>query len=76
MPRHYRTKEGDRWDEISYKFYGHPDYYKEIIKANPNLPWHLTLSPKLPAGIELVIPDIEVKPYPKTEELPPWKRED
>jgi len=74
MPRTYRTKEGDRWDQISYQFYGHPDYYREIIKANPHLPDHIKYAPKLPAGIELLIPDIEVKRYPKEEELPPWKR--
>lgn len=72
----YRTKQGDRWDQISYKFYGHPDYYREIIKANPYLPDAIKKSPILPAGIELEIPEIaEIEKaiyYP--EELPPWKR--
>ena len=69
----YRTIQGDRWDQISYKFYGHPDHYKEIIKANPDLPDEVKKAFILPAGIELIIPDIEVEStYP--EELPPWKR--
>lgn len=69
----YRTKEGDRWDMISYRFYGHPDYYKEIIKANPYLPESVKKAALLPAGVLLEIPELETKiVYP--EELPPWKR--
>ena len=72
MPKVYVTKAGDRWDWISYQFYGTCDLYKEIQKANPNLSLDLIASPILPAGVELVIPDIET---PNTvEELPPWKR--
>ncbi len=69
----YRTREGDRWDQISMMFYGHPDYYKEIIKANPYLPDEIKYAIKLPGGLIITVPDIEKKPvYP--EELPPWKR--
>lgn len=69
----YRTKRNDRWDQISYKFYGHPDYYKEIIKANPYLPEEIRRAALLPDGVELEIPELEIKiTYP--EELPPWKR--
>ncbi|MBI3584192.1 MAG: tail protein X [Nitrospinae bacterium] len=69
----YRTIQNDRWDQISFKFYGHPDYYKEIIKANSYLSDVIKRSPLLPAGIELEIPQLEVSSiYP--EELPPWKR--
>ena len=72
MPKTYVTKAGDRWDWISYNFYGTCDLYKEIQKANPDIPIDLIASPILPACIELVIPDIET---PSTvEELPPWKR--
>ena len=72
MPKVYVTKAGDRWDWISYQFYGTCDLYGEIQKANPDLPIEVIASPILPAGIELIIPDIEV---PNTvKELPPWKR--
>jgi len=72
MPKVYVTKAGDRWDWISYRFYGTCDLYREIQKANPDLPIEIIASPILPAGIKLVIPDIEV---PNTvKELPPWKR--
>jgi hypothetical protein len=55
------------------KFYGHSDYYKEIIKANPYLSDEIKRSPLLSAGAELEIPELEIEPsYP--EELPPWKR--
>jgi len=73
MPRIYRTIQGDRWDQISYKFYGHPDYYKEIIRANSDLSDEVKRAFILPAGIVLNIPDLDIEPtYP--EELPPWKR--
>lgn len=69
----YRTIQNDRWDQISMRFYGHPDYYKEVIKANPQLSDAVKRAPLLPAGIELEIPSLEIEPvYP--EELPPWKR--
>lgn len=68
----YRTIQNDRWDQISMKFYGHPDYYKEIIKVNPHLPEEVKRSPLLPAGLELEIPEIKIRPtYP--DGVPPWK---
>jgi len=68
----YRTIAGDRWDLISYRFYGDPDLYKEIIKANPYLPEHIKRAPILPEGIILEIPELKLEP--KTPEgLPPWK---
>ncbi|HOP33225.1 MAG TPA: tail protein X [Candidatus Hydrothermia bacterium] len=69
----YRTVAGDRWDMISYRFYGDSDRYKDIIKANPYLPEEIKRASILPEGIVLEIPDIEIKPA-KPEELPPWKR--
>ena len=69
----YRTIQGDRWDQISYKFYGDPDMYKYIIDANPYLDDSVKFSPILPAGVEIYIPELDKKVfYP--EELPPWKR--
>lgn len=69
----YRTKFGDRWDVISYRFYGDPDMYREIIKANPYLPEEIKKSAILPEGIVLDIPEIEIKPVPP-KGLPPWKK--
>lgn len=64
----YITKDNDRWDLISYKFYSTPNLYEEIIKANPNVP----IEPTLPAGIKLKIPVLEESQTIKFE-LPPWK---
>jgi len=65
----YITKDNDRWDLISYKFYKTPTYYEEIIKANPDI----KITPTLEAGIKLKIPILEES---KTIifELPPWKK--
>jgi phage tail protein X len=69
----YHTAQNDRWDQISMKFYGHSDYYREIIKANAYLPDDIKMTPLLPEGIELDIPDIDIIST-SPEELPPWKR--
>jgi len=65
----YITKEGDRWDSISYKMYG--DVYKidELIKANPGVP----VNGKLEAGLTLKVPILSEKEADKTS-LPPWKK--
>ena len=64
----YITQDGDRWDMISYKFYGTPVQYEVIIAANPDIP----ILPVLPSGIKLYIPAIEFETT--IESLPPWKR--
>nr|DAU52931.1 MAG TPA: tail protein [Caudoviricetes sp.] len=65
----YVTKDNDRWDLIAYKFYDNPNFYEEIIKANPEI----SHEPVLNAGIKLKIPVIEESVTIKFE-LPPWKR--
>ncbi len=65
----YITKDNDRWDLISYKFYKTPTMYEKIIKANPEVP----IEPTLPAGIKLKIPILEESETIKFE-LPPWKK--
>lgn len=65
----YITKDCDRWDLISYKFYKTPTMYELIIKANPEVP----IEPTLPAGIKLKIPVLEESETIKFE-LPPWKK--
>ena len=68
----YTTKEGDRWDLISYEFYGVPDKYYLIQEANEKeIPPSLLYSPTLPAGLKLKIPVLEEPPV-KQLEPPPW----
>lgn len=65
----YITKDSDRWDLISQKFYKTPSLYEEIIKANSEIP----IEPVLPSGIKLKIPILEDSETIKFE-LPPWKK--
>lgn len=65
----YITKDNDRWDSISYKFYNNPNLYEEIIKANPNI----AKEPVLESGINLKIPILD-KNKTIQFELPPWKK--
>lgn len=63
----YITREGDRWDLIAYKVYGDPYAYDALLLYNPQYS-HMLI---LPAGIELIIPDIE---YEESAEVaPPWQ---
>ncbi len=64
----YITKDKDRWDLISYKFYNDATLYENIIKANPNV----AIKPVLTAGIKLKIPVIETTGE-ITSDLPPWR---
>lgn len=65
----YITKDKDRWDLISYKYYNNPTLYEEIIKANPQIPQE----PVLQAGIKLKIPVLPNEQSIKFE-LPPWRK--
>ena len=65
----YVTKDGDRWDMISYRFYNNPNLYEEIIKANPKV----SQEPVLESGIKLKIPVLEESVTIQFE-LPPWKK--
>ena len=64
----YITKDNDRWDLISNKFYKTPTLYEEIIKANPDV----EIKPVLDSGIKLKIPVIEDSET-ITFESAPWK---
>jgi len=69
----YITKEGDRWDLISYEFYGVPDRYYLIQEANEkDIPPDVLYSPILPAGLKLKIPVLKEQPV-KELPPPPWK---
>lgn len=65
----YVTKDNDRWDLISYKFYNDSTKYEIIIKANSDIP----ITPVLESGIKLKIPVLEEK---ETISFitPPWKK--
>lgn len=64
----YITKDNDRWDLISYKYYTDPTFYETIINANPDV----EITPTLKAGIKLKIPVIETSDEITTD-LPPWR---
>ena len=65
----YTTSSGDMWDSISFKVYGTSDYAGKLMAYNSDYVDQYVF----PAGIELLVPDIE-----GTEELldmlPPWRR--
>lgn len=63
----YITKDNDRWDLISYKYYKNPHMYESIILANPTV----EPTPVLESGIELKIPILEDDEI--TTNLPPWR---
>lgn len=66
-----RTRDGDRWDLLAYRYYGDPYRYEPIIAANPHVP----ISPVLASGLLLAIPVLEATTDSQdVERLPPWKR--
>ena len=63
------TIAGERWDLLSWRYYGNPALYGPIIMANPQIP----IEPVFEAGLLIGIPIID-RPSVKTLDLPPWKR--
>lgn len=67
----YTSKQGDRWDLLTYKMYGSVTGMKTIMDANP----YVALSPVIPAGSVIIIPIAEDTDNAViTENLPPWKK--
>lgn len=66
----YITKENDRWDTISWKFYGNSLLYQQIIEANPTV----AIKPTLTGGIRIKIPNIVEINKNIELNLPPWKK--
>lgn len=62
------TTEGERWDQLAWRYYGDAHRYLSIVQANPHVP----ISATLPAALTLAIPVLQ--PLPTTEDLPPWMR--
>ena len=63
----HRTVEGETWDLISKRYYGDEKLMHKLLEANPEYRGFFVL----PAGLELIIPEIDVKTL---SELPPWRR--
>ena len=64
------TRDGDRWDNLAWEYYGDATAYETIIAANPEV----AIYPILPSGIRLLIPVLEEAETATTEGLPPWKQ--
>lgn len=63
------TKQGDKWDLISYRVYGDERYMNKLIEANLEHRKFFIF----PAGIVLNCPDIDLEEDTVNEDLPPWK---
>lgn len=55
MAQVYRTKAGDTVDAIAWKHYGREAAAGDILEANRRL---ADLGPGLPAGVEVILPDL------------------
>jgi phage tail protein X len=65
--------EGERWDTLSWRYYGNPFAYGRIIEANPAI----NIVPVLPSGVTVLVPLLTVAEQTvqrDTSNLPPWKR--
>lgn len=68
MPdKSYTTIQGDMWDLIAYKVYGHERYMSTLIEANQA---HQDVA-VFPAGVTLTCPDVGIE---TAAALPPWRR--
>jgi phage tail protein X len=65
----YTTKQGDRWDSISYMVLGSERYMGQIIAANKQ---HREVF-LFPAGVVLEIPEISDSAE-SDDTVPPWRR--
>lgn len=66
IPHH--TTEGERWDQLAWRYYGDAHRYGPIADANPNVPLNATL----PSGLTLAIPLLAARPT--AQDAPPWMR--
>lgn len=66
IPHH--TTEGERWDQLAWRYYGDAHRYGPIADANPNV----TLNATLPSGLTLAIPLLAARPT--AQDVPPWMR--
>jgi phage tail protein X len=66
----YTTKEGDRIDALSHRFYGSNRGIQIISDANPEVP----LTAIYPLGTTLIIPILDDPQLTPDNDLPPWKK--
>ncbi|MDK9603497.1 tail protein X [Lelliottia wanjuensis] len=64
------TTEGERWDNLAFRYYGDPLGYERIISANP----HIAIAATLASGLRLRIPVIGATQVHDVNEVPPWLR--
>jgi len=62
------TTEGERWDQLAWRYYGDAHRYLPIVQANPHVP----ITAILPSGLTLAIPILEL--VTSAQDLPPWMR--
>lgn len=62
------TTDGERWDQLAYRYYGNAMAYERIVTANPDIPLML----ELPGGLELVIPIVEDSASVSNQGDPEW----
>lgn len=70
MSQQYRlhlTTEGERWDQLAYRYYGDAYLYPQIIAANP----HVAITATFKAGLTITIPLLELPS--SSIGMPPWK---
>ena len=65
----HTVKQGERWDNLAYYYYGDALEYGRLSSANPQL----SFCEVLPTGATVFIPVLNVKPT-QNENLPPWLR--
>ena len=67
----YTVKQGERWDQLAYRFYGAVNAMNVLISANPTVP----LSDILEMGTVLIVPILDQSDSSViTQNLPPWKQ--
>ena len=70
MSFNYTTREGDRIDQLAYRFYGGMHGISILADANISVP----LNAIFPLGTVLIVPIIDDTQIINNENLPPWKR--
>lgn len=72
MDKIVKAYDGERWDQLAQRVYGDVNKMRDLMKANPQLPFDTQLT----AGQEVRVPVIVATSTVITDsnKLPPWKR--
>lgn len=65
----HTVKQGERWDNLAYHYYGDGLAFSAIIDVNPQI----SFCEVLPTGITVYIPVLQIKPT-NNDSMPPWLR--